>query len=164
MSHSPSQLLSLMLAAGLAVFSVSNASARGGAAASVGGTGAGFASGFGGRGTVAPGIRGRGGNAAIARNGYNRGRLARNRFAGGAGYFPSAPFGAFGGVYGAEPAYGGPDRPPIVDTAPRTITVIKRGPAFGEPGYVSRPVIYRLTPAAARTQGTRRFKVERLEF
>ena len=163
MSHSLSQLSSLMLAAGLAVLPAYDASARG-ASALASGPGAGFASGFNGRGIVAPGIRGRGGNAAIARNGYIGGRITRNRFAGDAGYFPSTPFGAFGGYSGTYPTYGGADHAPFGDTAPRTITVIKRGPAFGEPGYVSRPVIYRLTPAAARTQGTRRFKVERLEF
>ena len=95
----------------------------------------------------------------VVRNGRGRGNAQRS-------YYPSAPFGPFGGLYDGYPASTGPARetPPSVDTSPRTVTIIQRGPAFGEPGYISHPAIYRLSPAVARTPGTRRFKVERMDF
>ena len=110
------------------------------------------------------GFAGRFGATGSNQRAFGSGRYARGRFDARRSYYPSAPFGPFGGYSSSYPATGYAAGAPYVEGAPRTVTIIRRSPAFGEPGYVSRPVIYRLTPAASRTPGTRRFKVDRLEF
>lgn len=96
----------------------------------------------------------------IGRNSIGRGGVGRS-------YFPTGGFGA-AGYYptGVVAPYAGSDS--FAYAAPASITtrsvIIRRGPAFGEPGYVSHPAIYRLTEASSRRPGTRRFKVERIDF
>ncbi len=164
LSFSSLSSIKLLLAAGFIAATVPAVFARGGASSGAPGLGVGAPGlGVSGSGRGQAGVQARGPGALA---GVGGGRFGRGRLDAGRSYYPSAPFGPFGGgFYDAYPATSlGYGNAPYVDPAPRTVTVIQRGPAFGEPGYISHPVIYRLTPAASRSPGTRRFKVDRLDF
>lgn len=102
--------------------------------------------------------------------GYNSRFGAARRLHGRIGRFgyPPAAVGYAGLPY--YPPTGEAPSEPAVSTVNGNLSVysksvlIHRGPAFGEPGYVAQPVVYRLVPEPAQRPGTRRFRVEKLDF
>ena len=112
---------------------------------------------------------GRGGHdmVRIGRSHGFDGRIVAGR--GRRGYFPAG--GGFGydsfgdgGFYSNGGVGYAPDSTARTESIYSRSVIIRRGPAFGEPGYVSHPAIYRITAAPATRSGTRRFKVDRMNF
>ena len=143
-------LAHLAAVGGVLVALSTDAMARGGGGGAFS-HGGGIASGEG-RGVGTPGYRPFGG----ARNGGRR-------FGRSYGAFGGYPIVA-GAAYGDAPGYPAPTPPSVPSQITTTSVVIHRGPAFGEPGYYSQGVIYRLVPEPVIRPGTRRFRVERLRF